>query len=235
MELHWKTLLDSLTAYDLDGGPTQLPFAERLAKEKRWTLPYAKRVIDEYRRFIFLAAVAKHPVTPSVAVDEAWHQHLTYTVSYRRMCETVIGHFIDHHPSRGGQAEDQKHHDQYLLTLQAYRDWFGMEAPADIWPRPKPAPVRRRLALSLPGAILPVGLMAASLDAIPPPMLVIVPLAVIVGGFCIWYLKRAGSIRGECYAGGCASGDCGGGKDGSGANGGASSCGGAGCGGGGGD
>src|SRR4051812_24339272 len=38
-------------------------FVRRLARENGWTLAYAARVIREYKRFIFLALTAGHPVT----------------------------------------------------------------------------------------------------------------------------------------------------------------------------
>ena len=54
----------------------------RLASENGWSREYAVRVMQEYRRFAFLAVAAGHPVSPSDAVDQAWHLHLVYTRSY---------------------------------------------------------------------------------------------------------------------------------------------------------
>src|SRR5262245_58098130 len=75
-------LLARITAFSFDEGTPAFPFASRLARENGWTLAYVARVIEEYRRFMFLAVVAGHPVTPSDQVDQAWHLHLLYTHSY---------------------------------------------------------------------------------------------------------------------------------------------------------
>src|SRR5436190_23876910 len=77
-----QQLFENIRAFDIDGGPSAFRFAERLAKENRWSRSFADRVIDEYRKFLFLAVAAGHPVSPSDAVDEAWHLHLLYTESY---------------------------------------------------------------------------------------------------------------------------------------------------------
>ncbi|CAN0383821.1 unnamed protein product, partial [Hapterophycus canaliculatus] len=63
---------------DWDEGNRQngLSFSQRLARENGWTLVDARVRIDEYRRFLYLAARAGHHVTPSDGVDEVWHQHL---------------------------------------------------------------------------------------------------------------------------------------------------------------
>jgi uncharacterized protein (TIGR04222 family) len=83
---------------------------------------------------------AGHPVTPSVQVDEAWHLHLTFTRSYWvRLCGQVLGRPLHHDPTRGGDDESAKFHEQYERTLASYRKAFGQSPPADIWP---PAEVR---------------------------------------------------------------------------------------------
>jgi hypothetical protein len=38
-----------------------------------WSRPFALRAIEEYRKFVFLALVADHQVTPSDQVDQVWH------------------------------------------------------------------------------------------------------------------------------------------------------------------
>lgn len=120
----------NLRAFEIDesGG-----FQERLAREQGWTSEYAGRVIDEYRRFLFLCCRAGHEVTPSTAVDEAWHLHLIYTRSYWvRLCAGVLPRPLHHDPGRGIPADESRFRDQYRRTLESYRHWFG-EPPADIW------------------------------------------------------------------------------------------------------
>ena len=128
-------LLRKVESFDIDGGPAELPFAARLARENGWNRPFAERVIREYKRYAFLAAIAKAPVCPSEDVDAAWHLHLTYTRSYwKRFCSETLGTPLHHEPTRGGRDEADKHHRIYEATLAAYREAFGEEPPTDIWP-----------------------------------------------------------------------------------------------------
>src|SRR5579871_2108820 len=104
-------LLARIQAFDIDGEEVSLPFAARLARENGWSRSYAERVIEEYKRFVFLAVTGIAPVCPSEDVDAAWHMHLTYTRSYwKQFCGEVLGHPLHHEPTRGGPTEAEKHH-----------------------------------------------------------------------------------------------------------------------------
>ena len=128
-------LLARILSFDIDGGDVALPFAARLARENGWSRPYAERVIEEYKRYVFLAVTGSAPVCPSEDVDAAWHLHLTYTKSYwKRFCGELLNRPLHHEPTKGGSAEGEKHLKMYADTLTAYREAFGHSAPADIWP-----------------------------------------------------------------------------------------------------
>ncbi len=76
-----------LSAYVIGPATATFSFDQRLARENRWPLKFAARVVGEYKRFCFLAVTAGHDVTPSDAVDQAWHLHLTYSRDYwQRFC-----------------------------------------------------------------------------------------------------------------------------------------------------
>jgi uncharacterized protein (TIGR04222 family) len=123
-----------LEALDLDGGAA-LSFSKRLARDNGWTADFARRVVLEYKRFVYLAATCGHPVTPSDEVDQAWHLHLVYTRSYwDELCGQVLGFPLHHGPTKGGAAEGHKFQDWYARTLQSYTVAFGTLPPADIWP-----------------------------------------------------------------------------------------------------
>lgn len=134
---HDPDLRARLQSFALDEPGAVFPFTARLAAEKRWTRAFARRVAAEYLRFVYLAATAGHPVTPSAAVDAAWHLHLTYTRSYwDGLCAQVLPGPLHHEPTRGGAAETAKLSAQYARTLARYREAFGHEPPPDVWPRP---------------------------------------------------------------------------------------------------
>jgi hypothetical protein len=126
----------ALSKYSIGPDGAKLSFARRLARENGWSETHAARVIAEYKRFCFLAMAAGHEVTPSDAVDQAWHLHLTYTRDYwERFCLQVLGRSLHHSPTAGGSDEQHRFFQQYAETLKAYARVFGENAPPDLWPK----------------------------------------------------------------------------------------------------
>ncbi|MGD9688724.1 MAG: hypothetical protein AB7K52_02815 [Phycisphaerales bacterium] len=131
LDPRWTAIRD----YPFDEGHPALTFIARLARENGWSRSFAERVLHEYRRFLYLALAAGHPVTPSDHVDQAWHLHLTYSRSYwDRLCRHTLGQPLHHEPTQGGQAESTKFDDWYSRTLDSYRAAFAAEPPCDVWP-----------------------------------------------------------------------------------------------------
>lgn len=138
----WHRIRD----FQIDVPDASYPFSSRLARENGWTPAYAARVIDEYRKFAFLAVASGHGVTPSKAVDEAWHLHLLYTRNYwEDFCPHALGRPLHHHPSNGNAEDDLKYEGWYDATLASYERLFGQPPPGDVWSA-QTAPVKRRLA-----------------------------------------------------------------------------------------
>ena len=124
-----------LQTFSLDQPGAQFSFSQRLAQENCWSFVYTCRVIEEYKKFAFLAVAAGHPVTPSDQVDQVWHLHLTYTRSYwETFCPKVLRTPLHHEPTQGGSAEQGKFTDWYSRTLESYKQFFREDPPADIWP-----------------------------------------------------------------------------------------------------
>ena len=135
MDIEQRQLWDRLQAYKFNKVDSELPLSDRLARDNEWTKSYAKRVLEEYRRFVFLALTANHPVTPSDEIDQAWHLHLLYTQEYwENFCPKILGKAFHHHPTRGGQQEGRKFANWYEQTLRSYRKLFNEVPPDDIWP-----------------------------------------------------------------------------------------------------
>ncbi|MEL7691273.1 hypothetical protein [Citromicrobium bathyomarinum] len=127
----WQRLAD----YEIGPPGAAFTFAQRLARENRWSGEYAARVLSEYKRFCWLACEAGHEATPSDAVDQAWHLHLTYSRDYwDRFCPQILLMPLHHGPTAGGTAERTRYYDQYAQTLASYEAHFGEPAPLDIWP-----------------------------------------------------------------------------------------------------
>lgn len=124
-----------INAHHIGPADASLTFAARLARENRWSVAHAEAVIGEYKRFCYLAMTAGHEVTPSDAVDQAWHLHLTYSRDYWQVfCAQVLRADLHHGPTSGGAVERARYYHQYAATLAAYETAFGAPPPPAIWP-----------------------------------------------------------------------------------------------------
>src|SRR5688572_2076553 len=112
-------LLARINAHRLDRQGVALPFSARLAQENGWPLIYARRVVKEYRRFIYLACIAREEVTPSDEVDQVWHLHLAYSRDYwEEFCPNVLRRPLHHGPTEGGSEETERYKANYRRTLE---------------------------------------------------------------------------------------------------------------------
>ncbi len=222
MYAHDLELLRKILDFDVDGRPAELSFERRLARECGWSAAYARRVVLEYRRFVYLAMTAGHPVTPSDEVDQAWHLHMTYTRSYwERLCGQVLPRPLHHNPTAGGSAEDAKFADWYQRTLKSYHAAFGHAPPRGVWPSPTArfepqrqfrrvrslefwlvprAAVRGALwsGVCVLGAAFAMG-AAGSGDSSGLAAFALIGGALLIGGAAFWYLARVG--RANCHKG----------------------------------
>jgi hypothetical protein len=133
----WNDALTSLwervARHDFE--PEQpLNFTHRLARDKAWTIDFARGAVAEYRRFCFLTFAGAGVMTPSEEVDEVWHLHLTYTRDYWDVwCGTVLGGALHHDPTEGGPEQDRYFRARYAATLATYERYFG-PPPVVFWP-----------------------------------------------------------------------------------------------------
>lgn len=127
-------LFEKIQAFELDDNSANFKFSERLARENGWSKTYTHRVIDEYKKFIFLCCISDSGVTPSDPVDQAWHLHLTFTKSYWiDLCQHTLNQQIHHNPTKGGDSEREKFKNYYETSESLYKEKFGIFPPDDIW------------------------------------------------------------------------------------------------------
>jgi uncharacterized protein (TIGR04222 family) len=127
----WRRIAD----YPIDDPNAAKPLSAKLAEEQGWRPAFTARVLEEYKRFVYLCCISSTGASPSQIVDEAWHMHLTYTTDYwQRCCRDTLQQELHHHPSMGGPEEYQKHRKWYFDTLRLYLDTFSEYPPEDIWP-----------------------------------------------------------------------------------------------------
>ncbi len=126
-------LYQRLQAFELDDQTHEFGFTRHLMKSHGWTVSYAMRSIEEYKKFVFLTVAVDHQVLPSDAVDQVWHAHVLLTQSYwEEFCPLVLQKNLHHHPARGGKAERAEFHLLYEQTIESYRHFFD-EPPVEIW------------------------------------------------------------------------------------------------------
>ncbi|MEO5646227.1 MAG: hypothetical protein ABIO57_03985 [Candidatus Paceibacterota bacterium] len=109
-------------------------FAQKVADKKKWTLSFTRKVIQEYKKFTYLAVVGTNQVTPSKLVDELWHEHLLFTQGYRKFCEEVLEYDLNHDPSLLETSKEIGIFSaQYEDTVALYKKEFGIDAPEELW------------------------------------------------------------------------------------------------------
>ncbi|HYJ29186.1 MAG TPA: hypothetical protein VEW25_02445 [Allosphingosinicella sp.] len=191
-------------------------FEQALAEDRGWPEDHARAVAGEYRRFLYLAATSDGPATPSIAVDAAWHLHLTYSRHYWTvLCGEILGRPLHHEPSAGGLDEDARHRAQYEATLRRYEAVFLDPAPPSIWPRLNSEPEPELEHAPGRSASVTVGLAGLAVAAViaaagAPPVYGVALVCVAVGlGLAALFPRRTNrNGSGGCAGGGDASGGC---------------------------
>ncbi len=126
-------LWQRLAAHPFETPGHSMDFTARLARDRGWSLAFARGAVHEYRRFCFLTRVSPTPMTPSEEVDEVWHTHLAYSRDYWDRWCPALGGPLHHDPTPGGPAAQGLYRTQYAETLALYERRFG-PPPEAYWP-----------------------------------------------------------------------------------------------------
>lgn len=104
-------------------------FAEALAFQIDLPVFEARELVEEYRRFLYLAAITDQHRVPPRAVRQAWMLHAAHP-EYSAFCAGVLGKplGVDDGTRKFGVNLS------YGRTLEAYLREFGAPPPATVWP-----------------------------------------------------------------------------------------------------
>lgn len=124
-------LWNKIEKFDLVFPNSEYGFATRLSFENNWTEHFTLKAIEEYKKFMFLAAISNQMVSPSEIVDIVWHQHLIFTESYKEFC-LLLGKKIEHIPSTHNKNEKETFLRAKSETKKLYEQNFGVQ-PDEFW------------------------------------------------------------------------------------------------------
>lgn len=108
------------------------PLMDMMQKQMGQNAEMAQRVIEEYRKFLFLAMRAGHQVIPPGPINDVWMMHLQNAQNYWEN----LGQMITERPTAAQGAGTQNFAsmaDAWKATLESYEKIFGMKPPMDIW------------------------------------------------------------------------------------------------------
>ena len=105
----------------------------RIATDELLTEEEATRAFRGLLQFLFVAATATGPSSPSYYIDRAWHAFILQTRDYADFCDRYFGHFI-HHDNAEPAGSDDSSNAIYLETRAAAAAQFDLDEV--IWPLP---------------------------------------------------------------------------------------------------
>lgn len=116
------------TLAQVDAYPLPEMLVPRVAKEHNYSQRDAAQLVKEAKRMLYLSIISDQAISPSVTIDDAWHEMLMFTRFYREFCD-FIGGFIHHDPTPGPPDEGRL----YAKTKENYEKFFGEKPNSRYW------------------------------------------------------------------------------------------------------
>lgn len=131
MDYRLDPLWLKLNMMNAEGLQAFAPLMQMMQQQMGANAEMAQRVIEEYRKFLFLAMRAGHQVIPPGIVNDVWMMHLQNAQNYWEN----LGQMISERPlSQGVDAKElASMADHWKATLESYERVFGTKPPMDIW------------------------------------------------------------------------------------------------------
>ena len=116
------------TMEDVDNFPVPELLIPRIAQEHNYSKKDAANLLREAKRMLFLSVLTDQAVSPSLSIDDAWHEMLMFTRFYRAFSD-FIGGFIHHDPTPGPPDGGRT----YARTKEMYEKTFGIKPDERYW------------------------------------------------------------------------------------------------------
>lgn len=116
------------TLAQVDAYPLPDMLVPRVAKEHDYSLADAANLVKEAKRMLYLSIASNQAISPSVEIDDAWHEMLMFTRFYREFGD-FIGGFIHHDPTPGPPDGGRL----YEKTKENYAKYFGEKPNSRYW------------------------------------------------------------------------------------------------------
>jgi hypothetical protein len=108
-----------------DQGAT--PLVRRCVRALGWSEAKARSVLSAYRQFLHVKKMKKDwnatLLSPSVAVDQMWHQHILDSNNYPHDCAILCGRFVGHNPD--GASDGPAKAERLKATKEALLECYG--------------------------------------------------------------------------------------------------------------
>ncbi len=101
----------------------------KISENQGLNIKKSTELFHEVLKFLFLVNKHEKTLTPSILVDNAWHEFILHTNSYHNFCSKYMNRFIHHTPD----SNKAKNMSQFRETLNLYFREFQSHPPPEFW------------------------------------------------------------------------------------------------------
>ncbi|WP_020591556.1 glycine-rich domain-containing protein [Kiloniella laminariae] len=94
-----------------------------------WEEDDAKFAINQYRQYLYLIRKYEANISPTLAIDAVWHNHILDTRKYVRDCQVIFGHYLHHFPYFGSRSTEDRRQLEIAFgnTQKLFLEEFGVD------------------------------------------------------------------------------------------------------------
>ena len=118
-------------------GTTQgaTPLVVRCMRVYGWDLEKTRKILSAYKQFLALKELYKDwnasIISPSLLVDQMWHQHILDVVNYTHDMILLCGNVVGHNPD--GALDTERKAKRDTTTRDALETYFANQYDKEIW------------------------------------------------------------------------------------------------------